>query len=152
MRTFLAVVASIFLVSHASMGKNPQPAGNNPHDAYGIGISGVWTGAGMNSDGEYSSAGELVITEREGGTLQGEWGAPRHLTIEQGERVTADVLQWTSPYKNGTYHARCVQKGKSLVIDWTYTSREAGSTKGNTGTIVLVRAKDAPPHSPPPDA
>jgi hypothetical protein len=63
------------------------------------------------------------------------------LTIESGERVTADVLQWSSPFKDGAYHVRCVQKGKSLVIDWTYTSRESGSVKGNTGTIILVRAK-----------
>jgi hypothetical protein len=140
MRTILVVVASVLLVSQASMGKNPHPLGQNPQP-HPYGISGTWTGAGINSDGEYSSAGELVVTERPDGQLEGEWGAPRLLTIERGERVTPDLFQWSSLYKDGTYQARCVRKGKSLVIDWTYTFSEAGQTKGNTGTIVLVGPK-----------
>jgi hypothetical protein len=61
------------------------------------------------------------------------------VTIEKGERVTADVLQWEGSDGKGHYRARCTQKGKSLVIDWTYTYKDGGKVKGDTGTMILVR-------------
>jgi hypothetical protein len=99
-------------------------------------ISGRWTGYGVNSLGQ-QSPGEMVITEEPDGTLTGKWGAPMHLTIENGERLTEDTLQWQGSNGQGTYRARCAQRGNSLVIDWTYA--EDGKGPSQTGTIVYAR-------------
>jgi hypothetical protein len=82
----------------------------------------------------------LSATEHPDGSLTGKWGDPKDpLTIEKGERVTANVLQWESPSGLGRYRVRCTQKGKSLVIDWCYTSVEEFKVRGHTGTSILVR-------------
>jgi hypothetical protein len=61
------------------------------------------------------------------------------LTIEKCERVTPDTLQWESPSGKARYRVRCTQKGKSLVLDWSYTFAEDGKVRGHSGTTVLVR-------------
>jgi hypothetical protein len=99
-------------------------------------ITGRWTGYGVNSLGQ-QSPGEMVITEEPDGTLTGKWGAPMHLTIENGERLTEDTLQWEGSNGQGTYRARCAQRGNSLVIDWTYAEERKGPSQ--TGTIVYAR-------------
>src|SRR5262245_24670302 len=108
MSRLMAVLLGALLVLCAS------PLGQAA-DEEAIGISGKWTGGGHNSNGDYSAEGELEVKEHKDGTVTGEWGAPRHLTIEKGERVTADLLQWESSDKKGVYRARCTQKGKALV-------------------------------------
>jgi hypothetical protein len=132
MHKLMTVLFGVFLVAATS-------APSRGADGEANGISGKWVGAGHNSKGQYSAEGALIVTEHKDGTVTGEWGAPLHLTIEKGERVAADVLQWESSDNKGRYRARCTQKGKSLVIDWTYTYKDNDKVMGETGTIILVR-------------
>lgn len=81
----------------------------------------------------------MEVKESKDGTVTGNWGAPVHLTIEKGKRVSDTVLEWEGSDAKGTYHARCTQKGQALVIDWTYTLKGDVKAKEDTGTIVLVR-------------
>ncbi len=104
-----------------------------------LGVSGEWMGSAVNSEGKLAP-NHLSITEHQDGRLTGKWGHPDDLmTIEKGERVAPDTLQWESPSGKGRYRVRCAQKGKSLVLDWSYTFLEDGAVKGHTGTTVLVR-------------
>jgi hypothetical protein len=84
----------------------------------------------------------LIVEEDKAGSLTGKWGAGKMMTIEKGKRLTATTFEWESlDASGGTYRVRCVQKGKSLVFDWTYTA--VGASEGPTwvGTSVLVRKK-----------
>ena len=132
MRKLMAMLLGTFLV--AGISTLSRAADEEPNS-----ISGKWVGAGHNSKGQYSAEGAMNVTEHKDGTVTGEWGAPLHLTIEKGERVGAEVLQWESSDNKGRYRARCTQKGKALVIDWTYTYKENDKVMGETGTIILVR-------------
>jgi hypothetical protein len=59
------------------------------------GISGNWTGTGVNSGGGTGTA-SLIGEEHEDGTLTGKWGAAGgEMTIEKGERATPQVLHST---------------------------------------------------------
>jgi hypothetical protein len=104
-------------------------------------IAGKYAGIYVNKDGQKSDA-ILTIEEKEDGTLTGKWGNPdSELTIENGERVTADLLQWEAVHEatKGRYRVRCTVKGNALVLDVTLTWKEDGKVKGATGTSVLVK-------------
>src|SRR6267143_2113329 len=84
------------------------------------GISGKWVGTAVNDEG-IKCEDSLDITENEDGTLTGKAG-PWGLKIENGERVTPDVLQWEHSIPTHRWHVHCTVKGKSLVLDYTCTS------------------------------
>jgi hypothetical protein len=131
MRNWALLILGAFLVaSPLSLGLAGEPP---------LGISGEWTGTAVSSEGKMVP-NHLSVTEHPDGRLTGKWGHPDELlTIEKGERVTPETLQWESPSGKGRYRVRCVQKGKSLVIDWSYTYLEDRMVRGHTGTTVLVR-------------
>ena len=104
-----------------------------------LGISGKWTGMGVNSDGNKGTA-SLLVEEHPDGTLTGKWGAAgSEMTIEKGERVTPQVLHWECSTGIYRYRVRCTVEGKALVITYTLTGKEDGKVNGHTGTGVLVR-------------
>jgi uncharacterized protein (TIGR03067 family) len=106
-----------------------------PAQAQERGISGKWAGTNVNDWG-IKSEDSLEITENEDGTLT---GTASGMKIENGERVTAAVLQWEHVTQTHHWRVRCNVKGKSLVLDYTCTSKENGKVKGGTGTSVLTR-------------
>jgi hypothetical protein len=104
-----------------------------------FGISGKWSGMGVNSDGNKGTA-SLLVEEHQDGTLTGKWGAAgSEMTIENGERVTAQVLHWECSTGIYRYRVRCTMEGQALVITYTLTWTEEGKVNGHTGTGVLVR-------------
>ena len=104
-----------------------------------LGISGEWKGAAVNSEGGFNPNDTLTIREHADGTLTGLWTS-LDLKIEKGQRVTGEVVRWESTdARGGQWRATCTQRGKSLVIDWTTTTREFGKVRGLTGTSILVR-------------
>ena len=106
-------------------------------------LTGIWRGTYVTQD-EVVSNGYLDITEHADGALSGKWGnGPRGaLTIEQGERVTADTFQWEAPspaHVRGRYRVRATLRGKTLQLDVTYTWRVDGKIKGLTAVSALNR-------------
>jgi hypothetical protein len=106
-----------------------------------VGISGKWKGFAVNSDGGASDIEFLDVKEKTDGTLTGKCGnRDLVMTIEKGERVTPEVVQWeASDPSAGVYRYRGVQKGKVLQLEWTHTRKEDGKVKWHTGTVLLVR-------------
>jgi len=120
-------LATLLLGSHAAVAQEK-------------GLTGKWTGTGVNDMGLKSDA-FLDLTVNDDGTLTGTWGCPgqTELKIEKGEQVTADVLRWESSTETHRWCVRATVKGKALVLDTTCTSREDGKVKGGTAIDVLVR-------------
>jgi hypothetical protein len=77
--------------------------------------------------------------------LTGKWGPfGKEVPIENGERVTNDVLHWESSWAGENtpktrYRIVCAITGKTLVVHWIGTRKENGKVKGETGVVVLVR-------------
>jgi hypothetical protein len=109
-----------------------------------VNISGTWSGTAVNSDGHTGKA-SLIVKENADGTLTGQWGPfSKEATIEQGERVTREVLHWEASWASETtpktrYRMVCTVMGKTLVVHWIGTRKEGGKVKGETGMVVLVR-------------
>lgn len=111
------------------------------------GLTGRWSGITVRPDGDKSEV-FTDVTEHEDGTLSGTWGGvPRDvLTIQNGTRVSNDLLQWesTQSYLDSHWSVRCRVMGenKAMVLDYTYTGKQDGKVVGNISVGVLTKAEE----------
>lgn len=103
-------------------------------------VTGRWTGKSANE--KEQSGGFVDIKENADGTLTGKWGSKGNvMTIEKGERVTADVLRWESTFEGGRWVVQAKVDGSSMVLDYSSTHKENGKIKGGVARSVLTRKK-----------
>jgi hypothetical protein len=107
-----------------------------------LGVTGNWHGKSVNA--ETMSDTFLDITEHEDGTLTGMWGCRGvcEVKIENGERLSAELLRWESTTPGATsWHVVARVDGRSMVIERTGGAAPTADRNrhGNLGTSVLIR-------------
>lgn len=130
--TLASLIFTLFLANTAVMAQDAKKE-----------LTGIWGGTFITQH-DVESVGYLNITEHANGSLTGQWGnSPNSaLRIENGERVTENVVQWEASSKanqQGRYRVLATVKGYTMELKVTYTWREASNVKGLTAFSVLTR-------------